>query len=105
MKKYKSRASEAAHGIAKSLKKVGAISADRMKYYDKQCLIVPPLLAPEQIREIRDKTGTSQSEFAQLLNVTTSTISKWERGEKKPVGIALRLLQIVEAKGIEVLYC
>jgi putative transcriptional regulator len=37
------------------------------------------------------------------LNISISTVQKWEIGEKNPSGIALKLLNIVERKGLEVL--
>jgi len=38
------------------------------------------VLSPSQIRKIREKENASQGVFAQLLNVSSSTIQKWERG-------------------------
>ena len=35
--------------------------------------------------------------------VTTNLVSKWERGQKRPSGPALKLLSIVKAKGLEAL--
>jgi putative transcriptional regulator len=32
-----------------------------------------------------------------------STVQKWENGEKKPSGAALRLLSVIDRKGLEVL--
>ena len=42
----------------------------------------------------------SQTVFAYYLNVTPNLVSKWERGEKKPSGPALKLLSLVERHGI-----
>jgi DNA-binding transcriptional regulator YiaG len=38
-----------------------------------------------------------------MLNVGTSTLSQWEREEKRPRGTAARLLAIVKAKGVDAL--
>jgi putative zinc finger/helix-turn-helix YgiT family protein len=35
---------------------------------------------PSEIRELRDRLGLSQEEFARLAGVGTATISRWERG-------------------------
>jgi putative transcriptional regulator len=35
--------------------------------------------------------------------VAVSTISQWERGERRPTGAALKLLHVVKHKGIEAL--
>ena len=48
----------------------------------------------------------SQAVFAAYLNTSPSTVQKWERGEKKPNGPSLKLLKLlnlVERKGLEVL--
>ena len=42
----------------------------------------------------------SQAVFARFLNVAISTLSQWEREEKRPRGAAARLLAIVNQKGI-----
>jgi len=41
--------------------------------------------------------------FAAYLNVTKSTITQWEQDEKVPRGTALKLLQLVERKGLDAL--
>jgi putative transcriptional regulator len=38
--------------------------------------------------------------FANYLNVTSSLVSKWERGEKRPAGASLKLLSLVEKNGL-----
>jgi len=43
----------------------------------------------------------SQATFALALNVTTSLISQWERGEKSPSGPSLKLLTLVDTRGID----
>jgi putative transcriptional regulator len=45
----------------------------------------------------------SQSVLAAYLNTSKYTVQKWEAGEKKPSGPSLKLLNIVEQKGIEIL--
>lgn len=66
----------------------------------------PPIYTPEHVAHIRvEKAKMSQSVFARFLNVTTSTVQKWESPacSKHPGGAAAKLLQIIEKKGIEVL--
>jgi len=66
----------------------------------------PPAYTPERVAQIRiKKAKMSQSVFAGMLNVTTSTVQKWESpaSGKHPGGAAAKLLQIIETKGIEVL--
>jgi putative zinc finger/helix-turn-helix YgiT family protein len=38
------------------------------------------LLAPEEIRQGRDKLGLTQKQFANLLGVGEATVSRWETG-------------------------
>lgn len=61
-----------------------------------------PRFDPEAIARIRKSVNVSQSVFALYLNTTTSTIRQWEQGDKRPSGIAARMLQIVEKHGLEV---
>ena len=37
-----------------------------------------------QIRDLRSRTGMNRREFADLLDVSASTISKWELGTNPP---------------------
>ena len=41
--------------------------------------------------------------FARYLNVSTGLISQWERGEKRPAGASLKLLTLVQKKGLNVI--
>jgi putative transcriptional regulator len=61
------------------------------------------MLSPKQIKQIRNKVRVSQGVFAALLNVNPSTVQKWEQGKVKPQSAALRLLNIIDTKGIDVL--
>lgn len=66
----------------------------------------PPVYTAERVARIRiKKARMSQSVFASFLNVTTSTVQKWESpaSGKQPGGAAAKLLQIIEKKGIEAL--
>ena len=39
----------------------------------------------------------------QSLNTSESTVQKWEAGTKRPSGMALKLLAVVEKHGLKVL--
>lgn len=45
----------------------------------------------------------SQAIFARIINVSIAAIKQWERGERKPSGAALKLLNLIESRGIEIL--
>ena len=51
-----------------------------------------PYLWPEIVFELRCRASTTQAELASSLGCCVSTISKWERGETKPVARAQRAL-------------
>ncbi len=66
----------------------------------------PPDYPPERVASIRiNMAGMSQSVFAALLNVSLSTVQKWESpvANKRPSGAAAKLLQLLEQKGVETL--
>lgn len=48
------------------------------------------------IRGIREKTGLSQSRFAELLGVSVRTLQDWEQGRRAPSGAARTLLLIAD---------
>jgi putative transcriptional regulator len=59
--------------------------------------------SPSEIAKLRERAGVSQAVMAGFLNVAVNTVSQWERGERKPTGAALKLLQVVKRNGIEAL--
>jgi putative transcriptional regulator len=97
----KSRILKGVHDTAKGLHSIGVISAVTMKDYDKLCLSPIHELGFKEIKELRQKENVSQAIFAALLNTSVSTVQKWEIGKKKPSGIALKLLNIIEKKGLD----
>jgi putative transcriptional regulator len=59
------------------------------------------LLPALRIKALREKCHVSQAVFANYLNLTADYVSKLERGEKRPTGSALVLLDVIRRKGIE----
>jgi len=100
---YKSDAFEAIHQSAQALYRIGAIDQMTMRDFDQTCLAEIKPVAPKQIRALRQKNRMSQSVFARHLNTSVSTVQKWETGEKRPSGMALKLLSVVEKHGVQVL--
>ena len=47
-------------------------------------------------REIRDRMGLSQSDFAHVLGVSVKTLQNWEQGRRNPNGAAAKLLRVAE---------
>jgi len=94
---------EVVHETATGLHEVGLMDTETLQEFDTICF--PPLktYTPEQIKRIRLKHNLNQVLFAMYLNLNLSTIQKWERGASKPKGASLKLLNLVEQKGIEIL--
>ena len=100
-KTYKSEALAAVHEMIEGLHDAGSIDKRTMREFDEACLAPAPVLAPEEIRAIREAEHVSQPVFARYLNVSKNLVSDWERGAKKPGGPALRLLSIIQRNGLD----
>jgi putative transcriptional regulator len=48
------------------------------------------------VRNIRQKVGLTQDDFASLLGVSVSGLRKWEQGQRRPHGAALTLLKVMD---------
>lgn len=90
----------AVHETAEDLHEAGLINKYTMREFDELCLTSIRPLVPDEIRKIRERENVSQSVFANYLNVSKGIISKWECGEKRPSGASLKLLSLVEKKGL-----
>jgi putative transcriptional regulator len=88
------------HRTAVGLHKAGLVDKATMREFDALCLTPVESLAPDEIRALREREQVSQPVFAQYLNVRKDAVSKWERGEKRPDGPSLKLLNLVKAKGL-----
>jgi putative transcriptional regulator len=53
--------------------------------------------APVDVKAIRQRLGTSQSEFARMIGVSVSTLQNWEQGRRRPEGPARALLRVAAA--------
>lgn len=49
-----------------------------------------------EIKQIRNNTGLSQSLFAKYMGVSVKTVEAWEAGRNHPDGAACRLLAITK---------
>ena len=100
-KKYKSNVLQTVHEAALGLRRIGLIDAKTMREFDASCLTPVKDLSAKEIAQVRKGTGVSQAVFAMHLNVSVTSVSKWERGEKKPRGASLKLLSLVQKKGLD----
>ena len=97
----KSRILEEMHETARGLHEIGLIDNRRMREFDALCRLDVHEMTPGRIKALRDKAHLSQTVFAAVLNTSLSTVQKWEIGHKKPSGPSLKLLNLIERKGIE----
>lgn len=98
-----SRILDEMHETARGLHGAGLISKRRMAEFDSLCRLDVHEMSPEEIKELREKARVSQAVFAAVLNTSLSTVQKWEAGAKKPSGPSLKMLNVIERKGIEAL--
>ncbi|MGA3890408.1 helix-turn-helix domain-containing protein [Ralstonia nicotianae] len=78
----------------------GGVHIKTMREYDALCIEAVPAFDAPAIARIRQSVNVSQSVFAAYLNTTTSTVRQWKQGDKKPSGMAARLLQLVQKHGL-----
>ncbi|HUH86999.1 MAG TPA: helix-turn-helix domain-containing protein [Pusillimonas sp.] len=84
-----------------ALEQTGAISKVTMRQFD--TLYPRPVreFTAIDVKQLRAKLNFSQPVFAHHLHTTASTIRKWEQGETRPAGPALKLLNIIADKGLQ----
>src|SRR5579884_4409370 len=100
-KQYRSSVMASVHETAEGLHAAGVMGKQTMREFDDLCLTPVRPLKPKEIRALRLREGASQAVFARYLNVTTGLVSQWERGEKHPRGPSLKMLTLVDKKGLE----
>ena len=88
------------HNTAAGLHRAGVIDKATMREFDALCLTPVTPMGPEEIKALREREQVSQPVFASYLNVRKDAVSKWERGEKRPDGPSLKLLNLVRTKGL-----
>ena len=54
------------------------------------------------IKEIRSKTGLTQSLFAKWFGVSTRTVEAWESGRNNPSGPSSRLLGLLKSNRLSI---
>jgi putative transcriptional regulator len=72
-----------------TLREVKALALEDVKPY-----------TPRAIVRLRRKLRLSQAAFARFINTSVHTVQKWEQGAIKPSGPALKLLHLIEDKGL-----
>lgn len=100
-KGYRSELAGAIHEMMSDAHDAGVVSRETLRTFDELCLSPAPPLAAGEIRALREREHVSQPVFAAYLNVSRNLVSDWERGVKRPGGPALRLLSIIQRKGLQ----
>jgi putative transcriptional regulator len=101
VKRGKSRILQEVHETASDLHRLGFIDKRKMRKYDVLCLEPVHEYDAEKVRALRERLHLSQAVLASVLNTSVSTVRKWEVGDKKPSGPSLKLLNLIERKGLE----
>lgn len=99
--KAKSRIFEAVYETASDLHRLGFIDKRKMQKYEALCIEPVPDFDADKIRDLREDLHLSQTVLAAVLNTSVSTVRKWEAGDKRPSGPSLKLLSLIERKGLE----
>ncbi|MEO1768014.1 helix-turn-helix domain-containing protein [Thiobacter aerophilum] len=100
-KRRKSRILQEVHEMASDLHRIGLIDKRRMREFESLCHLDVHEMSPQKIKSLRERARVSQAVFAAVLNTSVSTVQKWEVGDKKPSGPSLKLLNLIERKGLE----
>jgi len=100
-KKRNSRIINEMHETVRGFHNAGLISKRRMGEFEALCNLDVEAMAPKQIKLLRENAHISQAVFAAVLNTSLSTVQKWEIGDKKPSGPSLKLLSLIQRKGLE----
>ena len=99
--KAKSQILDAVYETAADLHHLGFIDKRKMQKYAILCLEPIPAYDSKKIRALRAHFQVSQVVFAAVLNTSPSTVRKWEIGEKQPSGPSLKLLNLIDRKGLD----
>lgn len=99
--KAKSRILEAVHETVTDLHRLGFIDKRKQQKLAALCLEPIPPYDSARIKALREELKLSQAVLASVLNTSASTVRKWEIGDKQPSGPSLKLLNLLERKGLE----
>jgi putative transcriptional regulator len=100
-KGYKSGIKAAIHETASDLYDIGLIDKQTMRRFDESCLTPVHDFTGYEIRALRERENVSQVVFARYLNVGKDSVTQWERGLQRPSGPTLKLLCLVQKKGLD----
>ena len=97
----KNEAMASVHEAIADLHGIGLVDKATMRRFDTMCLVNVPEYSPDEIRALRERLNISQSILASVINASANSIQKWERGVKRPSGTAMKLLNLLDRKGLQ----
>lgn len=92
---------KAVHETARGLRKAGTMDLRTMREFDRICLPAVKPFTSIGIKRLRQRHNLSQGVLAEHLGVGKTTVQQWEQGAKRPSGPSLKLLNILDKRGIE----
>lgn len=88
---------------AKALHCAVGITNVTMREFESLCVPKVKVLDAKDFSGLRKKLTISQKVMAECVNVSVTSVQKWESGSRTPSGSSLRLLNILRRRGFEVL--
>lgn len=89
--------------MAKRYNTLGVVKEDTVAAIDAavaaRCIPAVRSMTGGQIREVRTRYNMSQAALAITTGMSVESVSKWERNESKPNKAALRIINLIDAKG------
>lgn len=93
-------------GMAKRYNKLGVVKDETVAAINAAVAArnIPAIrvMTGSQIKEVRTRYNMSQAALAITTGMSVESVSKWERNESKPNKAALRIINIIDAKGPQV---
>lgn len=83
------------------LHEAGAVGKVTLRDFEVLCPAPVRDFSALDIRQLREALNFSQPVFALHLHTSASTVRKWEQGETRPAGPALKLLNVISIKGLQ----
>ncbi|MHA6160017.1 helix-turn-helix domain-containing protein [Pseudomonas sichuanensis] len=84
-----------------ALERAGAVGKVTLRDFEAICPAPVRAFTAQDIKQLRETLNFSQPVFALHLHTSTSTVRKWEQGETRPAGPALKLLNVIADKGLQ----
>ncbi|EDN68246.1 DNA-binding protein [Beggiatoa sp. PS] len=78
----------------------GIVDETTQREMESLCLSEIKKYSPHKIVALRKKLKLTQMAFARFLNLSPSTIKKWESGMNQPSGASVKLLDLVARNGL-----